>query len=175
MDIFGIAGWSGSGKTTLITALLPVFTAQGVTVATIKHTHHHPEFGGPEDRALGGSGAVENVVASPRRLVVVHEHAQHPQPALPDLLRNVAMVDLVLVEGFKFSPHPRLEVWDDVTGETLLALTDSTVKAVVADTLEPMIRRRLAELGKPYFRRQDVVEIADFVRRNCMPAHQFLC
>lgn len=53
MDIFGIAGWSGSGKTTLITALLPVFTAQGVTVATIKHTHHHPEFGGPEDLALG--------------------------------------------------------------------------------------------------------------------------
>lgn len=175
MDIFGIAGWSGSGKTTLITALLPVFTAQGMTVATVKHSHHHPGFGGPEDLALGESGAVENVVASPRRLVVVHEHGQHPQPALPDLLKNLATVDLVLVEGFKFSPHPRLEIWDEALGEPLLTLTDSTVKAVVADTLEPSIRRRLAQLGKACFRRQDVVEIADFVRRNCMPVHQFLC
>lgn len=175
MDIFGIAGWSGSGKTTLITALLPVLTAQGVVVSTIKHTHHHPGFGGAEDLALGGSGAVENVVASPRRLIVVHEHGQHPQPALPELLKPLATVDLVLVEGFKFSPHPRLEVWDAALGEPLLALADSMVKAVVADNLEPSIRRRLAELGKPCFRRQDVAEIAGFIRRNCMPVHQFLC
>ncbi|TNC95011.1 MAG: mobB [Stygiobacter sp.] len=175
MDIFGIAGWSGSGKTTLITALLPVFTARGVVVATVKHTHHHPGFGGPEDLALGESGAVENVVASPRRLIVVHEHGQHPQPALPGLLKTIGVVDLILVEGFKFSPHPRLEVWDEALAEPLLALADSTIKAVVADSMEPSMRRELAKAGKPCFRRQDVADIAGFIRRNCMNLYQFIC
>lgn len=175
MDIFGIVGWSGSGKTTLITALLPVFTAQGVVVATVKHTHHHPGFGRPEDMALGESGAVENVVASPRRLIVVHEHEPHRSPALPDLLKTVGVVDLVLVEGFKFSPHPRLEVWDETLGEPLLALTDSTIKAVVADSMEPSMRRQLAEAGKPCFQRQDVADIASYIRRNCTNLYQFIC
>lgn len=175
MKVFGIAGWSGSGKTTLITALLPVFTAQGLAVATIKHTHHHPGFGADEDLALGQSGAVENVVASPRRLVVVHELGARPQPALTVLLQNLQGVDLVLVEGFKFSRHPRLEIWDEALAEPLLAPTDAAIKAVAADRMDPVLRRKLAEAGKPCFRRHEVGDIAAFIRRNCMPVSQFLC
>ncbi|MBU6499539.1 MAG: molybdopterin-guanine dinucleotide biosynthesis protein MobB, partial [Rhodospirillales bacterium] len=40
MKLLGLTGWSGSGKTTLLTALLPLFLARGLTVSTVKHTHH---------------------------------------------------------------------------------------------------------------------------------------
>ena len=40
MKIFGLAGWSGSGKTTLLVQILPLIIERGITVSTMKHTHH---------------------------------------------------------------------------------------------------------------------------------------
>ena len=52
MKLIGIAGWSGSGKTTLIVRLLPILTARGLTVSTVKHAHHGFDVDKPgeEDR-----------------------------------------------------------------------------------------------------------------------------
>ncbi|BAE51573.1 molybdopterin-guanine dinucleotide biosynthesis protein B [Paramagnetospirillum magneticum] len=81
MKVFGIAGWSGSGKTTLLIRLIPALVARGVRVATVKHTHHDPAVGDEECRALARAGAVECVVASPRRFALVHEiHLDDAEP-----------------------------------------------------------------------------------------------
>ena len=40
MKIIGLVGWSGSGKTTLLTELLPLLRSAGLSVSTVKHTHH---------------------------------------------------------------------------------------------------------------------------------------
>ena len=47
MKIFGLVGWSGSGKTTLMVSLLPELVGRGITVSTIKHTHHNVDVDKP--------------------------------------------------------------------------------------------------------------------------------
>ena len=45
----GIAGYSGSGKTTLVTRLIPELMARGLSVSTVKHTHHNVRLDRPGD------------------------------------------------------------------------------------------------------------------------------
>ena len=112
MRIFGLAGWSGSGKTTLLTALIPELVRRGVRVSTIKHAHHEFDIDRPgKDSWLHRqAGASEVMVASPRRFALMHELRGAPEPTLRELLARMAPADLVLVEGFKRAPHPKLEV-----------------------------------------------------------------
>lgn len=161
MKIFGIAGWSGSGKTTLMVRLLPSLVGRGLRVATIKHTHHHPSLGDEEMRRLADAGATEMMMASPRRWALVHELGQGEEPPLSDLVAHMGAVDLVLVEGFKFNRHPKLEVWDPALGKPLLAGEDDSVVALASDRPEP------AAAGKAWFHRDDVDGIADFIAAWC--------
>jgi len=111
MQILGLTGWSGSGKTTLLTALLPLLIARGLTVSTIKHAHHGFDLDQPgkDSWRHRSAGAREVMISSGRRWALMHE-LDGPEPALPDLLARLAPVDLVLVEGFKSNPHPKIEV-----------------------------------------------------------------
>lgn len=175
MKVFGIAGWSGSGKTTLIRALLPVLSAQGLVVGTIKHTHHDPAFG--EQSAMGQSamgqsamepGAIETMIASIDRFSLVHEHQGQPEPPLSSLLSALAGLDLVLVEGFKFSRHPRLEIWDGALQKPRLSHNDSSIRAIVSDDFDAEING----IGIARFHRHEVTAIAAFVLSNCIPASE---
>lgn len=133
MKIFGIAGWSGCGKTTLVTRLIPLMTAQGVRVGTLKHSHHDIRLGDAEQAALLAAGATQALTAGPERFALVHEHHARPEPPLAELVGRFAGLDLVLVEGFKFSDHPKLEVWDPSPDKPLLAADDATIHAVACD------------------------------------------
>lgn len=156
MKIFGIAGWSGSGKTTLLTRLIPVLVRAGVRVATIKHTHHDPALGDADSRALAAAGVTEVLAASPCRFVLMHEVADEPEPDLHALADRVRDVDLLLVEGFKFCSHSKLEVWDPAVGKPMLAPDQPSVVAVASDA--PVEAR-----GLPLFRRDAVNAIAHFI------------
>ncbi|CAA7625343.1 Molybdopterin-guanine dinucleotide biosynthesis protein [Candidatus Terasakiella magnetica] len=160
MKIFGIAGWSGSGKTTLLTRLIPALVRRGLSVATVKHTHHNPAVGDAESRALAAAGATEMMMASPRRFALIHELGDEPEPGLPDLVSRFHGIDLLLIEGFKWAPHPKLEVWDPDLGKSLLAREEGSIAALVTD----------AEVGGvtlPRFARDDIQGITDFICKFC--------
>lgn len=112
MKILGFLGWSGSGKTTLLTAMLPLFVARGLSVSTIKHAHHGFDVDQPGKDSFKHreAGAREVLIASGRRYAILHE-LEGPEPTLDDLIARLTPVDLVLVEGFKASPHPKIEIW----------------------------------------------------------------
>ena len=112
MRILGLTGWSGSGKTTLLAALLPRFSARGLAVSTVKHAHHGFDLDQPgkDSWRHRQAGAREVMIASGVRWALMHE-LDSPEPGLPDLLARLAPVDLVLVEGFKANPHPKIEVF----------------------------------------------------------------
>ncbi len=158
--VFGIAGWSGSGKTTLMIRLVPALVRRGVRVATIKHTHHNPTIGDGEIDALCAAGAVEAVIASPERVALIHDLANVPEPGLAELVTQVRGVDLLLVEGFKFAPHPKLEVWDPDLAKPMLAPVEASVVALACDVVTP-------HHGRPVFRRDAVDAIADFILDYC--------
>jgi molybdopterin-guanine dinucleotide biosynthesis adapter protein len=135
MKIFGFAGWSGSGKTTLIEKLIPRFAASGLRVSLIKHAHHTFDVDQPgkDSYRHRQAGAAEILVTSSRRWVLMHELRGAHEPSFDEQVKRLSPCDLLLVEGFKFAPIPKLEVWRAATGEPLLHPNDSHIVAVASD------------------------------------------
>ncbi len=136
MKVLGFVGWSGSGKTTLLVAVLPLLRAAGLTVSTVKHTHHGFDMDRPgkDTYRHREAGAHEVLVAAGSRWVLLHE-VIGAEPSLPDLLDRMEPVDLVLVEGYKTHPFPKLEVHRPSLGKPPLWPDDPNVLAVASDTV----------------------------------------
>lgn len=135
MHIFGFAGWSGSGKTTLIEQLITLLVADGLRVATIKHTHHDFDLDSPgkDSWRHRQAGASEVLLASNRRWALLHESVDPAEPDLPDLLAVLAPCDVVLIEGCKFADVPKLEVCRPSLGKAHFYPHDQAIIAVVSD------------------------------------------
>jgi molybdopterin-guanine dinucleotide biosynthesis protein B len=162
MRIFGLAGWSGSGKTTLVTRLVPELTRRGLAVSTVKHAHHAFDVDQPgKDSWLHReAGATEVMVSSANRWALMHEHRGAPEATLDELVRRMTPVDLLLVEGFKGEPHPKLEVYRAGLGKPLLCRDDPHIVALASDA-------PVAGLALPFFRLEDVAGIAGFILAQC--------
>lgn len=160
MKIFGIAGFSGSGKTTLLEKIIPLLTARGIKVSLIKHAHHTFDVDQPgkDSYRHRHAGCNEVLVTSSRRWALVHELRGAPEPNLQDHLQRVAPCDLLLVEGFKREPIPKLEVYRAAVGEQNLFPHDLNVVAVASDA---RLDTRL-----PQFDLGDAPAIAEFILRQ---------
>jgi molybdopterin-guanine dinucleotide biosynthesis protein B len=134
VKLIGFTGWSGSGKTVLLTAVLPLLIARGLTVSTVKHAHHGFDLDQPgkDSWRHRQAGAREVLIGSGRRWALMHE-LSGPEPELPQLLERMAPVDLILVEGFKANPHPKIEVFRPSLGHAPLWPGRSDIVAVAAD------------------------------------------
>jgi molybdopterin-guanine dinucleotide biosynthesis protein B len=135
MKTFGFAGFSGSGKTTLIEQLIPRFVERGLSVSLIKHAHHTFDVDQPgkDSYRHRHAGATEVLVTSSRRWVLMHELRGEAEPSFDEQLKHLSPCDLLLVEGFKYAPIPKLEVWRAATGEALLHPNDPHIVAVASD------------------------------------------
>src|SRR3954466_6282481 len=135
MKVFGFAGWSGSGKTTLIEKLIPRFVQRGLKVSLIKHAHHtfDVDTPGKDSYRHRHAGASEILVTSSRRWVLMHELRGAHEPSFDEQVARISPCDLLLVEGFKFAPIPKLEVWREATGEALLHPQDPHIVALATD------------------------------------------
>jgi len=150
LNVLGIVGWSGSGKTTLLVAVLPLLRASGLTVSTIKHAHHGFDMDQPGKDSYRHrlAGAHEVLVASSRRWALLHE-AEGPEADLQTLLARMEPVDLVLVEGFKSHPYPKLEVYRPELGKPSLWDQEPQVIAVASDSTPDIGTRILLPLNQP--------------------------
>ena len=135
MKTFGFAGWSGSGKTTLIEKLMPLFVTRGLRVSLIKHAHHTFDVDQPgkDSYRHRQAGAMEVLVTSARRWVLMHELGGASEPSFEEQIRHFSPCDLLIVEGFKFAPIPKLEVWRPETGQRMLHPNDPHIVAVASD------------------------------------------
>lgn len=160
MKVFGIIGWKNNGKTGLMVRLVSEFTGRGLRVSTIKHAHHSfdVDHKGKDSYRHREAGAVEVLLASRERWALMREMRESAgdEPRLADHLARLSPVDLVLVEGYKFDDHPKIEAHRAETGQPLIARSDRGVVAVASD--EP-----LDDLELPVFALDDTVAIADFI------------
>ena len=162
MRAFGFAGWSGSGKTTLIEALVPVLVGRGLAVSLIKHAHHTFDIDQPgkDSWRHRRAGCTEVLVSSAQRWALMHELRGAAEATVAEGLARLAPCDIVLVEGYKAAPIPKLEVWRPSVGKPLLHPGDPHVIALATDD------RAAAPPGLPLFDLGDVQAIASFVAEH---------
>ncbi len=132
--LLGVAAWSGTGKTTLLEQLLPKLRERGLKVAVIKHAHHafDVDVPGKDSHRLRMAGAVPMLVASAKRFALMMETPEQQEADLEQLVAQLDSleVDLILVEGFKQWPLPKLELYRSVVGKPLRVLEDRWIHAL---------------------------------------------
>ncbi|MGD9885583.1 MAG: molybdopterin-guanine dinucleotide biosynthesis protein B [Reyranella sp.] len=151
--IFGVTGWKNSGKTTLVERLVAEFVRRGWTVNTVKHAHHAVDIDQPgtDSARHRAAGATEVALVGGLRYAIMCEQGE---PALSQVLERLSPADLVLIEGYKRESHLKIEVRAG-PGEPMAA-SDPAIVAIASD--EPP-----AEAHLPWFRRDDIAAIADFI------------
>lgn len=165
MRLFGIVGRQDSGKTHLIERLVRHFSASGLRVSTVKHTHHHqPELepAHKDSARHRAAGAHEVLLASDHGWLLTRAGVG-PTPPLAVLLQHLAPCELALVEGYKHERGiPRLEVYRG--GDPPLALQDDGILALACPGTLP-----LGALRVPRLDLDDTAAVADFVMASAAP------
>jgi len=158
MRIYGVTGWKNAGKTGLMERLVAEISRRGFSVSTLKHAHHETDVDQPgrDSYRHRAAGAHQVMLSSPNRWALMTELRDKPEPALADLLPLMTPVDLILIEGYKREPHPKIEAHRWETGRPLLVETNPTIRAVASNTVPQNLR-------VPLFNLDDVPAIADFI------------
>jgi molybdopterin-guanine dinucleotide biosynthesis protein MobB len=110
----------------------------GWRIGVLKHAHHRFDIDQPgkDSYALRHAGAVQTLVASRNRWALMTETLKSTQdPSLADLIGqlNQRQLDLILVEGFKHSHYPKLEVHRSIVNTALLYPQDPDIIALITD------------------------------------------
>lgn len=158
MKVYGVTGWKNAGKTGLMERLVTEITGRGISVSTIKHAHHGVDVDQPgrDSYRHRAAGAQEVILASPHRWALMHELREAAEPGVEELLQKLAPVALVLIEGYKAAPHPKIEAYRAENARPLLALGNPSIRAVASDVVLP-------DLALPVLDLDDTGAIADFV------------
>lgn len=158
MKVWGITGWKNAGKTGLMERLVSEFTRRGLMVSTVKHAHHAFDVDqkGKDSYRHRVAGAQEVLISSLDRWALMHELRGAEEASLDMLLRKLTPVDLVLVEGFKTEPHPKIEAHRGDTRQPLIALEDKTIRAIASDS-------GAVAPDRPTFDLDDTGSIANFI------------
>jgi molybdopterin-guanine dinucleotide biosynthesis protein B len=137
MKAVGFSGYSGSGKTTLVESLIPALRLRGQRVSVVKHAHHSFDIDQPgkDTWRHREAGAFEVVVASDRRMALMREFEQAAPMTVHQLIAELDdSVDWILVEGFKQSDLPKVEVWRSSVGKPARYGGDDFIVAIATDS-----------------------------------------
>lgn len=157
--VIAVVGWKNSGKTTLVTRLVSELCRRGYRVATVKHAHHDFDIDheGTDSYRHRAAGAFEVALVSGRRWALIHELGAESEPGLAEILAKLAPADIVIIEGYKREPIPKIEVRRLAAARTdSLAPGEPNIVAVAADHLADGAGRATFDLNA-------VKAIADFI------------
>lgn len=137
VPILGIAAYSGTGKTTLLRKLLPILSSRGIRVGMVKHAHHSFDVDTPgkDSYELRKAGAAQMLIASRSRWALMVERSREKDPQLDEVLLELdqAVLDLILVEGFKNERFPKIELRRKGLKGVPFYSDDDTIIAVATD------------------------------------------
>lgn len=161
MIVFGIVGWKDTGKTGLVERLVAEFSARGVRVSTLKHAHHafDVDQSGRDSHRHRLAGARQVLVAGGQRWALMSELRGTAEPGLDALLAKLDPADLVLVEGWKTAPHPKISTYRGASGRAVYL--DGWVRAVASDCA--------VGTDLPILDLDDTAAIADFIWASGAP------
>lgn len=155
--IVSFVGYSGSGKTTFIEKLIPVLTGYGLKIAIIKHDAHGFQMDKPgkDTWRHKQAGASATAIISKNQIGVVMDVDQEPLPH--DLAPMFIFADIIITEGFKKSPYPKVEIFRPEATENKVPICtdDPALLAIVSDSATSVPVKSFAG--------RDVVGVARFL------------
>lgn len=132
-----VVGKKNSGKTTLVCELVSLLTGRGLSVATIKHTHHNHELDttGKDSwqHRQAGASAVGILASEMTAVFLPVTRSQNESERYAQLESALAECDLILVEGDLHCDAPKLEVWRRATSSAPYASTTTGINLIVTD------------------------------------------
>lgn len=152
--LIGFVSFSGTGKTTLLEQLIPLLRERGIRIALLKHAHHEFDIDTPgkDSYRLRKAGASQTMIASAKRWALITENqTEQNDPQLEELLKQLdpQQFDLLLVEGFKYEPYPKIELHREALGKPLLYPDDPHIIAIACDTLQPQADIPVLNINQP--------------------------
>ena len=147
--VIGFSAWSGTGKTTLLEKVIRRMKARGLRVAVVKHDVH-----GVDSCEDGKDSARFRLAGADRVVLIGPEPQGRPEKRLREALEALQDADVILVEGFKHAPIPRVGLCREATGKPLPESPGNYI-AVVTDGV--------VEADVPLFRWDEDKELTDFL------------
>lgn len=156
-----VVGFSGSGKTTVTVSLVEALGRRGLRVGTIKHDVHGFEMDQPgkDSWRHKQAGAATTIVTSPNQIGMVRDVDHDHQPL--ELLSLMQGMDIVLVEGFKRTDLPKIEVFRPETGKPPACRGDRHLLAVVS--------KAQLNWGVPVYLPVDTEGLCNFLLARLLP------
>ncbi len=159
VPIYCIVGKSDVGKTTFIEKLIPLLKVRGVKIATVKHDVHGFEMDkeGKDSWRHKKAGSDCVIVASSQKIGMVKDLEK--EMLLSDIVtKYLSEYDLVITEGYKRSPFPKIEIFRSDVSKTPLCLKEDGLVAIVTDVK--------LEIDVPQFSHDDANGVAEFIIRS---------
>ena len=134
IPIVSIVGTSDSGKTTLIEKLVPELVRRGYRIATIKHDVHGFDVDreGKDSWRHKRAGAHTVVISSPQKLALIRD-VDHDAELGELRDKYIQDVDIILSEGFKRNPQPKIEVFRKEKRRELLCTKEDNLLAIASN------------------------------------------
>jgi molybdopterin-guanine dinucleotide biosynthesis protein B len=160
IPILSIVGKSDVGKTTLLEKVVAELKSRGRRIATVKHDAHSFDIDhkGKDSWRHKQAGAAMTVISSPEKIALVmdtdHDHTLNE---IRDMFAFPA--ELIISEGFKREPHPKIEVFRKELKRDLLCSSDDCLVAIAGDPDDP-------PPGIPVFGLDDAAAICDFIEER---------
>ena len=155
--VFCFVGTSGSGKTTILEKIIPLLVERGYRVGVVKSCGRtfQIDHQGKDSYRLKQAGAAQVLINNPQQLAFISDF--EPGVELNQLIEDhFQNVDIVLVEGHKSSPHPKIAVMRQDNPRGVIPLeTLNNVLACVSDGPH--------QQGIPHFKPHEYQAIADFI------------
>jgi len=159
IPIVSIVGRSGTGKTTLIERLLPILKQRGLKVATVKHYAHgfEMDYEGKDTWRHKQAGADAVMLSGSGKIGLVAD-VETDLNLYDAVARFIPACDLILSEGYKAGPAPKVEVVRREAGTELICIDPRDNLAAVATDIEDL------DAGVPLFGLDDPGALADFLQ-----------
>lgn len=150
---------SNTGKTTLIEGLTKSFKGRNYRVGVLKHDAHKFDIDkkGKDSYRFGLAGAENVVISSPEKLAMIQILKE--EKSIEELMILFKDMDIVLVEGFKNSRYPKIEVHRKGIDNCLLCKnSDFNIETFIAITSDEEV-----EVKIPVLDLNNISQIANFI------------
>ena len=153
IPVYSIVAYSNTGKTTMLEKLIPELAGRGLRTAVIKHDAHEFDIDKPgkDSWRLTQAGAAVTVVASATKAAIM-ENRFIP---IDELIARISDVDIILTEGYKHGPWPKIALRRGANNKPLPVEPDDCL-VVLSDV--PLEAAHAPVLGL-----NDIAKLADII------------